>query len=734
MKEFEREEANIDELEQIGEFKNFLEEDYQCNELLNDGLEEFKVKEIQPQSFVENEHKNIKKEKNKDPDELRRKLNNQLKTSINTSATTTSAVTVVTVTAAVSVGMVTFPFNDYGKLEFLNYRVDTRVVYDVENNQKIKYKDIEIYFEEELKDNYKCNVLNLDTQEILELDIQKDFVKFTNLELDEYKFEVQVLDDNSHIIEKFDIDINTICEYEYLEETAYEYSITYNEDNTSNLYLDLNMIYEDESIINNIELVNDDEEVLDYNIKNEDNILIVEDIKEEKFTIITTSYYKKEGNYYLINKNLINDFMPNKLLYELDANLDKLTLSIHNEAKENLEIYIKYLDDNSIEKYTISKNNLNESEEIILDLSKISNELEVTLSGEFIMYDGIDSFNNYKGVFTKKVYETKVIKPKLDNNLELERIEILRNQYDSSLVTALYFNGYLLNDNYYDVNVYDSLGNLINSQRNISSFNEAIVFNELDQTQVLTFEYILKDNIGNEIYKNQYKTSINIPSEYLSIDYTFYQINPNEVYISYNDNQTYNIYIPAEFENRSEYDVYYKVTFTDTTNEEVYEVIGNDRSPYLLNCEPFNYYGLGYNVFVKKDIVYYSISYDVTVSGTISVSYDDNGYVEGFNYFDYEILEDKKYIFNIPAKVYSDIDIQMIIDGNEVINLKIPFNEIKYENMYSKVEIDLTNYQYEYADLSFVGIMNEHISFDERIDKNNIEGQEGALYIYNISI
>ena len=110
MKDFEREEANIDELEQIGEFINFKEEDYRCNEFINNKFEEFKVKEIQPQSFVENEIKNNKKEKNKNADELRKKLNNQFKASINANATT---LTVVTVTAAVSVGIVSFPFNDY---------------------------------------------------------------------------------------------------------------------------------------------------------------------------------------------------------------------------------------------------------------------------------------------------------------------------------------------------------------------------------------------------------------------------------------------------------------------------------------------------------------------------------------------------------------------------------------------------------------------------------------------
>ena len=161
-----------------------------------------------------------------------------------------------------------------------------------------------------------------------------------------------------------------------------------------------------------------------------------------------------------------------------------------------------------------------------------------------------------------------------------------------------------------------------------------------------------------------------IPSEYSSIDYSFYQINPSEVYLTYNDDMTYNIYFPSEFENNSEYDVNYKISVMDIDNEEVYYLIGNDRTPYLLNCKGSTNYGLGYNVFVKEDIIYYSISYYVVVSGTIYVEYDDDGFIVGQKYCDYEMLEEGLYKIRILSKVYDDIKVKITLDNSEIIEVE----------------------------------------------------------------
>jgi hypothetical protein len=61
-------------------------------------------------------------------------------------------------------------------------------------------------------------------------------------------------------------------------------------------------------------------------------------------------------------------------------------------------------------------------------------------------------------------------------------------------------------------------------------------------------------------------------------------------------------------------------------------------------------------------------------------------------------------------------------------------NEISFDVIESSFLLDLSNYQFETAELEIVGMMNEFISFEERVDKNNIEGSESALYIYDILI
>ena len=90
-----------------------------------------------------------------------------------------------------------------------------------------------------------------------------------------------------------------------------------------------------------------------------------------------------------------------------------------------------------------------------------------------------------------EIIEKKIVKPKVYDNLELLRIEVTEDQYTNSLSASLYFDGYLLNGSYIDVNVYDSVGNLIANQKNITSLKETISFDNLNSTEIYTFEYIL---------------------------------------------------------------------------------------------------------------------------------------------------------------------------------------------------------------------------------------------------
>ena len=177
MKDFEREEANINELEQIGEFVNFDAEDFKSKEEYLNNNEEYKVKETQPQSFIDNEEKTIKRTKD-NSESITKKLKNLNSNIASSSASSTvsfASVAAVTVTAAVGVGVIDFPLDNqesslissslisssiestsvisssiestsesssenipinYGKFEFINYKVD---VHEIEDGQEIVY-------------------------------------------------------------------------------------------------------------------------------------------------------------------------------------------------------------------------------------------------------------------------------------------------------------------------------------------------------------------------------------------------------------------------------------------------------------------------------------------------------------------------------------------------------------------------------------------------------------------
>ena len=100
----------------------------------------------------------------------------------------------------------------------------------------------------------------------------------------------------------------------------------------------------------------------------------------------------------------------------------------------------------------------------------------------------------------------------------------------------------------------------------------------------------------------------------------------------------------------------------------------------------------------------------------------------------HELQEDNTYLFSMNAKIYSDLDVKIILDDLETVELTIPLSEITFENISSTFTIDLTNYQFTYADITFSGMVNEYTQFESRVDKSLIEGSGYALHTYNVLI
>ena len=175
--------------------------------------------------------------------------------------------------------------------------------------------------------------------------------------------------------------------------------------------------------------------------------------------------------------------------------------------------------------------------------------------------------------------------------------------------------------------------------------------------------------------------------------------------------------------------MFYKISLI---GENTYHLIGNEKTPYILNCKPGEYYSVIYNVFVRDGLNYYAIDSTNTPSGTISITYREDGLIEGQSYVSYDVLENNVYSFRTGAKIYSDLDVTVVLDDNEEVKLVVPLNEINQESYESTFEIDLSDYEFTSASITYTCMSNDYVSFIDRIDKNTIVGNESAMHIYNV--
>ena len=184
MKKYENEEYYAEELQSIDEMQYFEAEDYKSLELLNTGNEDFKVLEIEKRE-VQEEATTLKPKKDQ-TETLRKKINN-LKTSINSSASSSITAGVVGVTVAVGIGVIMpTPVAEAKNIEFMHYVVD----YDFNQTTNFLEKNVRLYFEGELNDGYYCVVINEETEEEKILD--SNMVLFKNLTEEQYKFNVKL--------------------------------------------------------------------------------------------------------------------------------------------------------------------------------------------------------------------------------------------------------------------------------------------------------------------------------------------------------------------------------------------------------------------------------------------------------------------------------------------------------------------------------------------------------------
>ncbi len=730
MNRYEKEEFYVDETQPVNEFEVFEAEDFKGFEIQKQSMESFEVEEnqtrVQEQTSISNK---------KTDDSLLKKLRNNLSTTTSTSTTigATGSIIVAGAVASTVILPPLFNMNDYGFLNFVNYVVETRVDYETED--LLVYKDLQINFEDELKQGFKCEVVNNSTKEKVAYDSTLKYIKFKDLTLDHYTFDINILNNND-IIDTKTINVNLKSSIDYIEEITYDYLLTYNDNDTTNFYFHPNfdnIDFNANKIITNLVVSDIDNNNLNYKVLGTQDYKLIENISEQSFDILANTYHVVDGNYYSINKTYFENIKPHKL--DLQASLDSTTLQLNTnviETESDVSITITYSETSSQE-FIISKDEFNQNYGVLkLNLDNITSSFDINIQGNLSIYNDDENnfFENIKGSKYSQINHTETLYFDITSFATLKKVEVLNQTFNYSATSTtpfrIYFDGYINDGDTLTLNIYDEAQTLVYTQENIVDINEYISVGTVE-SNLVTFEYIVTDTQGNQISIDTYQIDFSDKDQYQYLDYTFNQLNPGDIFVTYNDDGTHNAYFYTNFTNNSEYELYYKINLYDE-DEFVYE--GKDQIALITNLSRSSLFAT-YSVFVDLGKHSYVIADKLYPSGSVEILQKTDGVYELTNYvYPYAEMTETDKVYNVTFDAYGEGSLELLIslDENEPFSTTVTLEHLS-ENQTISFELDLSQYTFTNASIQVSGNMSMQSVYRDSVMSALQDNFVGNIYL-----
>lgn len=681
---YEGEEYNINEIQQIKEYITFDAEDFKSVELIKLDMEQLDVSEIKPTSFPVEENSLDNKINNnaakKDDNLLKRILKST--TTSGTMSTSLGSAGVLLVAGVAGAGMVLTPILNNNSCEVLNCYIE----YEFNEQTNDTTSDIIITFNEKLQDEFICEIINLNNDEIIELDTNLDYVIFEDLKLDKYDFKINLKNAIGEIIEEKQLNVDTNFVSPYLNDAPYDYLLSYNKNKTSNLYF--SPLISKENIQYEIEtklfINNEGYDFKTYTSNYINNVSYIDNIKEEDYIFTAKTYARVDNNYYLIAKSPeiyanTNNFSNNII----NAHGKKIDITFIDEIYSDVNIKVIYKNDNTSTDYIIKKEDIVKDIPISLELEKISESIDIIVNCDIINnnYNQNNLIKNHKGTLNKFINETITLNLNTQSYVEINRVEFLDNSYNydaNDNVNRFYFDGYLLDNSYLNVLIYNQNNQLIQTKENITDITKYVEFLDLDNQYTYKIEYQVFDEVGSG-EKKSYYFDINKPSSMDNASAYNSHPNPSDVYLTYNEDKTYNAHFYTDFKNEGDYqDVYYKIalnSYLEDGQVVCYEKLSNEKVCVIEGISPLYSYEISYYLFAKDGMNYYSISTRMVPSGTLGLYYEGD-YVY-LNYASLESLENNQYRYSAEGMIHGDVNVEVIYDDLESENIIIPFETIE---------------------------------------------------------
>ena len=203
----------------------------------------------------------------------------------------------------------------------------------------------------------------------------------------------------------------------------------------------------------------------------------------------------------------------------------------------------------------------------------------------------------------------------LESSFELLNVYVDANDF---MNTRFLFKYHLTNQNT-TLAVKDTATNNVTTMYETESYIDVALDNSLEQN---SYNYYLSSLDGSPLST---ETNVVVNTQPVSGVHTFSYVNPSDAIVTFNDDNTMNIYLDTFFETEDP-DIWYLVRYTNFTTDKFYDVKYTQSIASFENIS-FDNYGLTYFVYKTIDGIHYQINY-VSVSGGIEITHDAISYGE----------------------------------------------------------------------------------------------------------
>ncbi|MBR2892068.1 MAG: hypothetical protein IKC22_06835 [Bacilli bacterium] len=228
-------------------------------------------------------------------------------------------------------------------------------------------------------------------------------------------------------------------------------------------------------------------------------------------------------------------------------------------------------------------------------------------------------------------------------------------------------------------------------------------------TNVQEYTYYLS-NINGEAIGEENTVSFEIQD--VKGDYNFQYINPGDAIVTFNDDDTMNIYLNTVFETEDS-SIYYVVRYTNYNDGTVYNIKYTESVAYLEDV-PFSNYGIEYFVFKTVNGLEYQLQ-NIAVSGGIEITLDGvlQSTLETDDY-------GNPYVFIMYYDYYNLSNFVLIADDKKI---PIPSSNIVFNNGYCEIEYQLDFIPSKLV-LEYEAMFNDEITYESISSVREIKGEQ----------